>query len=537
MPKLGNVALLPMILSAALAAAAGAQAASDCSIDENTTVSMSVFALMAAQQPGVAPAEAKKQLQTAIGRMFADDQKAVADNARNPIGRAYTLGRVYMMFLSQEDMPVVTTRGALGFKTNPTGLADLSVGIDSAFKVVEEKAPQCRTLISQWRQQAGWVKLVQKAMDFANASQIDSADAVAQQALRISPNAPYSHLVLGNVAAARSKNMDAIKQYKDALEEAGKDTIFASVRRTILYTLGNFALDAGQMDTVKTNQAMYFGEARASCEALDKDPGTQYIDAAQECLFSVLRASHDTAGIRTACKDQIASPGTASFARLVRCGTALAEVKDYANGTRLFEAATTLNPFHRDGLFNLALMQVNNDQFEQAIATVDRLIAVDPSNPDNLRLYVYAYNGVRKAQLAKAKAFGDTVNGLASSKKAADISHRKALIDSAAKMDPLQRASLNQIVAWNTKADSMPVKVTFTEWTQGTAKTTLSGTIQNKTTTEQSYVLNVEFLDKAGTVVGTGKATVDKVRPSGSGNFTISLTAPGIVGFRYAALR
>ena len=104
-------------------------------------------------------------------------------------------------------------------------------------------------------------------------------------------------------------------------------------------------------------------------------------------------------------------------------------------------------------------------------------------------------------------------------------------------MDPLQRASLNQIVAWNTKADSMPVKVAFTEWTQGTAKTTLSGTIQNKTTTEQSYVLNVEFLDKAGTVVGTGKATVDKVRPSGSGNFTISLTAPGIVGFRYAALR
>jgi tetratricopeptide (TPR) repeat protein len=539
MPKLGKAALLPMILAAALAAAAGAQGsspASDCSLDENTTVSMSVFALMAAQQPNVTPAEAKKQLQTAIGRMFPDDQKAAADNARNPIGRAYTLGRVYMMFLSQEDMPVVTTRGALGFKTNPTGVADLSIGIDSAFKVVEEKAPQCQPLMSQWRQQAGWVRLVQKAMDFANAAQIDSADAVAQQALRISPNAPYSHLVLGNVAAARNKNMEAIKQYKDALEEAGKDTIFASVRRTILYTLGNFALDAGQMDTVKQNQTMYFSEARASCEALDKDPGTQYVDAAQECLFSVLRAGHDTAGIRSACKDQIANPASASFARLVRCGTALAEIKDYANGTRLFEAATTLNPFHRDGLFNLALMQVNNDEFDKAIKTVDRLIAVDPSNPDNLRLYVYAYNGIRKAQLARSKALGDTVNALANSKKATELAHRKALIDSAAKMDPLQRASLNQIVAWNTKADSMPVKVTFTEWTQGAAKTTLSGTIQNKTTTEQSYVLNVEFLDKDGKVVGTGKATVDKVRPSGSGNFTITGAAPGIVGFRYAPL-
>src|SRR5258708_19644357 len=146
-------------------------------------------------------------------------------------------------------------------------------------------------------------------------------------------------------------------------------------------------------------------------------------------------------------------------------------------------------------------MGVNNNEFEKAIKTVDRLIAVDPSNPDDLRLYVYAYNGVRKAQLAKAKAFGDTVNALASSKKAADIAHRKALIDSAAKMDPLQRASLNQIVAWNTKADSMPVKVSFTEWTQGAAKTTLSGTIQNKATTEQTYVLNSNFLNNYRTLI------------------------------------
>ena len=52
MPKLGKAAFLPMILSAVLAAAAGAQAAQDCNIDENTTISMSVFALLAAQQPG-----------------------------------------------------------------------------------------------------------------------------------------------------------------------------------------------------------------------------------------------------------------------------------------------------------------------------------------------------------------------------------------------------------------------------------------------------------------------------------------------------
>lgn len=535
MPKFGKAAVLSMLMSAGLTVVAGAQQ-QDCTPDENTTISMAVFALMAAQQPGAAPAEIKKQLQTAIGRMFPDDAKAAIDNPKNPVGRAYTLGRIYMMFLSQEDMPVVTTRGALGFKTNPTGVADLSVGIDSAFRIVEEKMPQCVALMGQWRQQAGWVKLVQRAMDLANANQIDSADFVAQQALRISPTAPYSHLVLGNVAAARNRNMDAIKQYKDALEEASKDTIFSAVRRTILYTLGNFASDAGAVDTVKKNQAVYFAEARAAFEALQKDPGTQYADAADQGLLSAFMAANDTNAVRNYCKERVANPSAFSFLPLVRCGAALAQLKELPGATKLFQALTTMNPYHRDGLFNYALMQINNEEFPSAISIVDRLIAIDPSNPDNFRLYVYAYNGIRKQQLAKAKAFGDTANLLASSKKAADIAHRKAMIDSAAKMDPLQRASLNQVVSWNTKADSMPVKVEFTEFTSGAQKTTLSGRILNRTPKEQTYTISVEFLDKDGQVVDKATATVDKVRPNGSGSFSVAGTKPGIIAFRYAPL-
>jgi hypothetical protein len=563
MLKLRKVAVLPMILSV-LAAAAGAQgSAQECNVDENTTVSMSVFALMAAQQPGTAPAEVRKQLATAIGRMFPDDASAERDNKRNPVGRAFVLGKIYMMYLSQEGQPVVTTRGALGFKTRPNDPADLSIGIDSAFKIVEEKDPQCAYTTSQWRQQAGWVKLVQSAMDYANdqsadsavhKAKIDSAEMVAQRALRISPTAPYSHLVLGNVAAARQQNMDAIKHYKDALEEAGKDTIFSEVRRTILYTLGNFANDAAANDTSAKNRALYSEEARTACDALSKDPGKQY---------AALRASGDTTAIKNACKDQVANPASFEFLALVQCGVTLADVKDYSNATKLLEAATAQNPYHRDGLFNLALMQISSGeqlqaradslnagpvakrdsvsilqaaaikQFEASIQTTDRLVAVDPSNPDDYKLYVHSYNGIRKYQLARAKAFGDTVNGLASSKKAADQAHRKALIDSAAKMDPLQHASLNKLIELNTKADSMPVKVSFTEFTPGASKTTLSGEIANRTDKEQSYTLTVEFVDKTGQVVGTSTASVPNVRPRGRGTFAVTGTAPGIVAFRY----
>jgi len=556
MPKFGKATFLPMILSAAMAAAAGAQGtAPDCNVDENTTVSMAVFALMAAQQQGTAPAEVKKQLTTAIGRLFTDDAQAARDNARNPVGRAFILGKIYMMWLSQEGQPVVTTRGALGFKTNPTGEANLAVGIDSAFKVVEEKLPQCVPLTSQWRQQGGWVRLVQQAMDYANNNKIDSADIVAHQALMISPTAPYSHLVLGNVAAQRNKNMEAIQQYKDALAEAEKDTIFQDVRRTILYTLGNFASDAGQVDTVTANKKMYLAEAKAAFEALQKDPGKNYADAARQGLTSVLRAAGDTAAIHAACADQVANPAKYPFLALVQCGVTLSEIDDIANAAKVFDAATTMNPYHRDGLYNAALTQirgaekVTNDtsssaaemaaavtRLEGVLPIIDRLVAVDPNNPDDLRLYVHVYNGMRKYQISKSKAFGDSANKLTSSKKAADIAHRRQLIDSAAKWGPTQQVSLNKLVDWNTKADSMPIKVEFTEFTPGATKTSLSGDIINRTDKERSYILDVEFLDKTGKVVATGKATVDKVPANGRGNFALTSTAPDIAAFRYAKI-
>src|SRR4051812_38907396 len=163
MPKFGKVAVLPALVAAVFAT--GVQTASaqqkECDIDENSGgLGMPVFALMAAQQQGISQADQSKKLAEAISRMFpGDPKKEEQDNSRNPVGRAFVLGKIYMTYLSQPDMPVVTTRGKLGFKSNPEGRADLSIGIDSAFKIVEEKAPQCTQLISQWRQQGGWVKL------------------------------------------------------------------------------------------------------------------------------------------------------------------------------------------------------------------------------------------------------------------------------------------------------------------------------------------------------------------------------------------
>ena len=539
MPKFGKVAVLPALVAALMATGVQTAAAQqkECEVDENSGgLGMAVFALMAAQSQGVSQADQTKNLQQAIGRMFPGDaKKEEQDNTRNPIGRAYILGQIYMMFLSQPDMPVITTRGRLGFKANPEGAADLSIGIDSAFKIVEERAPLCVTKVSQWRQQAGWVKLVQTAMDLANSNKIDSAEIVANQALRISPTAPYSRLVLGNVAAQRMKNMEAIQHYKGALAEAEKDTIFADVRRTILYTLGNFANDAAQIDTVPANQKIYYAEALAAFNALAKDPGKQYADVANQGRTSVLRAMGDTAAIRAACKPHLDNPAGQSFTSLIQCGVTLAEINDVPGSTKLFEAASAQNPYHRDALYNLARQQMVTGDYAKAIATTDKLVAIDPSNPDNLRLYVFAYGNLRRQYVAKADSVGKVANALG--RTTADNAKRRALTDTAIRLDSLQKSMLNKQLDYNEKADSMAVQVLFAEFTPGAEKATLGGEIRNRSTTEKSYTLNVEFLDKTGAVVSTGSATVDKVAPKGSGRFSITATAPGIIAFRYKPIQ
>lgn len=535
MPKFGKVAVLPALVAAVMATSVQTAAAQqkECDIDEsNGGVGMAVFALLAAQQQGVSQADQSKNLAQAINRMFPGDPKREeSDNAKNPVGRAYVLGKIYMTYLSQPDMPVITTRGRLGFKTNPEGVADLSIGIDSAFRIVEARSPECAVIASQWRQQAGWVKLVQQAMELANSNKIDSAEMVANQALRISPTAPYSRLVLGNVAAQRQKNMEAIQHYKSALAEAEKDTVFAEVRRTILYTLGNFANDAAQIDTAPANRKVYFAEALEAFNALGKDPGKQYADVASQGRTSVLRAMGDTAAIKAACKPHLDDPSAFSFTALIQCGVTLAEVNDVPGSTKLFEAANVQNPYHRDVLYNLARQQMVNNQFAQAIATTEKLIAVDPSNPDNLRLYVFAYGSLRRQYVNRADSIGKVVNALG--RTAADMAKRRALTDTAIRLDSLQKAAVGKQLDWNERADSMQVQVLFAEFTPGAEKATLGGEIRNRSAVEKSYTLVIEFLDKTGAVVGTGSATVDKVAPKSSGRFSITGTAPGIVAFRY----
>jgi hypothetical protein len=91
-------------------------------------------------------------------------------------------------------------------------------------------------------------------------------------------------------------------------------------------------------------------------------------------------------------------------------------------------------------------------------------------------------------------------------------------------------------VYFNAKSENLPVKLVVTEFTRRPDQTTLVGTIENRGTAAKTYTVNVEFLDKSGTVISTETTTVGPVEPKKSGTFKITSQKGGVFGYRYKPL-
>ena len=98
----------------------------------------------------------------------------------------------------------------------------------------------------------------------------------------------------------------------------------------------------------------------------------------------------------------------------------------------------------------------------------------------------------------------------------------------------LQR--VEQQLRWaGQKADSLPVRVSFTQFSAQGDKHTLTGTITNKTAKPKNFSLKIEFLDKTGNVVASQDALIS-LPPSGTKDFTVEVQNPNVVAFRYPAI-
>jgi hypothetical protein len=208
-------------------------------------------------------------------RDLQDVLRLVDNGTDNPTARAYLRGEAYIVYLMQPNTPAVVQRSALGLTSNPTGTIDLYAAADSSFTVVENAAPECATVVAQWRQQKPWLNTLNAAISALNANQLDSAEALAKRSLLLDRKAPYAYSVLGSVAKSR-KNWAAANDYwQQALKAAGTDTTYADVRTKTMYEIAAAASD-------RADEATGAAKRTAAREAIKA--WQDYIVAALQCV-------------------------------------------------------------------------------------------------------------------------------------------------------------------------------------------------------------------------------------------------------------
>ena len=522
-------------LVAVVASGLGAQAQKACEVNEGrpSQVGRATLAVQVASS-AQDPSAAARQLTSAV--------KGLTDNGEkmdNQVGRNLVLGKALVLWSMQPNVELVTRRGSLGFTQNPDAMIDLAAAIDTAFKVVETANPECIAETSRWRSQRAWVGLVNKAIERLNADDVDAAEQAAQTAIVMNPYGPYGYVVLASVKQKRNMSSEAFGLYQRAIDAASRDTSYDDIRRQSLIYLGNLAADSAEAAADTLARRPYVQTARSAFEKVLADKGADELRAnARSGMCRVAIASGDTAVLRTMYKDQLATPGGFPYSDLMNAGVCMARAEMIVEATQLFQAAYDKNPYHRDALSNLAIMYLRKDNHDASVPLTERLISVEPNNPENHQLLVLAYAGVAKkardTRLAGSKAPPAKVKTPTKAAPASAPRLSQAAQDSLFK---IEQEFNTKAVAANEKREKLPFKVTLSDFTITDEKSTVAGTIQNSSAADKEITMKVDFLDRAGRVIATKEAVVGNVAAGRSGRFSVT-TTPGkdVAAFRYAPI-
>jgi len=492
--------LLTALLFAA-PVAAGAQG--DCAPDQGNPqfIARSWLSLTKAIAATNQEADPTNDLREAL-RTLTDPR--ARDRDKNLVGQQYTLGQAYILLLAA-GTPAIVKRGDIGIQTDPEATIDLVLAADSMFTAVLAAHPECAQTLTEWRQHKPWITLVNDAINALNSDQVDSAAVLANRSLVLDKSAPYAYTVLAVVARSRNQHDEALRLYREAIERAGTDTIFADVR---IKTMGDIArmLTERADDAPAAQRAALAREAITAYEAFLAEQEIDDLSRAVgvQQVAGLYMMAGDSARVRTVYAPILADPSKYGERTLLEAGVIATRADALADAAKLFSAVHATNPYQRDALNNLAAAYIGTGEFDKAFPLVQRLIEIDPNNPDNFMLYAYAYSGMLKAARGAA----------------------------------LQKAYTDSLVKYNSMSEQAPVRVTINEFSRLREETRIGGSIENKTRAPKTYTVQIELLDKNGQVIGTQEASVGPVGAGERANFRVAfpVTGDSIAGYRYKPL-
>jgi tetratricopeptide (TPR) repeat protein len=186
-----------------------------------------------------------------------------------------------------------------------------------------------------------------------------------------------------------------------------------------------------------------------------------------------------------------AHPGDLSASDLYDLGQRLVSSRLWAPGIKAYALALERNPYHRNALSELGSAYVETKDGANAVATLQRLVVLDPMNKMALHLMGQAWD-------------------------------LRGQTDSARK--------------YTVASDSLSVDITIASMVPDSSGVTLTGVATNAgNAAAKATHLTVEFLDVKGAVLATQGVDIPAVPAGGSQQFQAHAAAKGAVGWRYRA--
>jgi tetratricopeptide (TPR) repeat protein len=491
-----------LVAAAALAAVAprALQAQATCSVDLYTPAQLAQASILinkAAEAPE--GEEGAKALRDA-GRLLGDARRF----AGNPTGHAMARAQLYVLWMHRADTPASMTIQELNMGRDRETRITLMPTVDSLFTIVETALPDCASEIDRWRQSKPWNDRITAAYRLLGAGNVDSAEAMAREAMILDRRSPFLYNALAQIAAARNDMTGMLTQLGKAIELANQDTSLVETTRQMrtqyASVLQGYA--AGLTDPAERNRELTRA-ARLFLELGLESPMGQDGPAFLSQVLDIGMMTQNDSLIDAVLTPLLATPDAFPDISLLLGGETARMRQRPADAMALYRAALAKNPNIRDANYFLAYLLLEANKPAETTGLTDKLIEIDPSNPDN-----YMMKSIATRQVAQAAA------------------------------TPAERTALTRQADQLTQQESqMTLRLQVTSFERRAEGAVLQGTIENRGRAAKAYTVNVSFLDLQGAVVETVSVTTAEVAPNGTGEFTVTATKPGIVAWKYAPVQ
>jgi tetratricopeptide (TPR) repeat protein len=491
-------ALPALILPLAMASRPALAQEAECPVDiyQPAQLTQAGISIGRAAQAGSGP-DAEKALRDAMKSL--SDEKRVASN---PVGAGFLKAQVYILWLHQDGVQDVMTNDRLNAGDPKTGTVDLVAAADSLFKQVEALGPSCPEQTAQWRQAKPWTDRINAAYQFLGSDMIDSAEFYAKRASLLYAQSPFILNAMAQIADKKGDKTGLLSNLKGAIALAEGDTSLAETRRQMMFQYAQSAEAHAMTDGASQKDALLQEALDTYVTLLQEAPAASEAAYAFSAAAQIISLTQDSVRGRELLAPMVATPGEYNDLTLLLAADMARLLNRNDDAMAMYAGALDKNPNIRDATYFLAFMSYEKKDGARMLPLTQKLVELDPSNPDNYLLL---------SEATKLAAANET--------------------DAAKKAQMLKDAD----AAGKLEA-SMPHQLLVTQFERRREGALLSGTVANRGKTPKAYTVTMDFLDTEGNVVESVTAQVPEVAPGAMGQFQMQPTKPGIVAYSYKAI-